>query len=94
MLALVGPVLVADQLLPGAGAGAGEPANNGYKPGFAAALMLKDLKLAREAAHSVHASTVIGGRAAEIYREFADQGHGGADFSAIVEFVREQSKRG
>ena len=52
-LGIVGTMLVADQLLPGARAGAGEPANNGYKPGFAAALMLKDLKLAREAAESV-----------------------------------------
>lgn len=70
------------------------PANNGYKAGFATTLMLKDLELARDAAHSVHAKTAIGSRAAEIYREFADQGGGSADFSAIVEFVREQSKRG
>jgi 3-hydroxyisobutyrate dehydrogenase len=68
------------------------PANNGYKPGFAAALMLKDLKLAREAAHSVHAQTALGSRAAEIYEQFTHEGHGGADFSGIINLVREQSK--
>ena len=70
------------------------PANNGYKPGFAAALMLKDLKLAREAAHSVKAKTALGAHAAEIYEQFAQLGHSGDDFSAIVNFVREQSKVG
>src|SRR5580693_6548393 len=68
------------------------PANNGYKPGFAAALMLKDLKLAREAAHSVKAKTALGAHAAEIYEQFTQLGHSGDDFSAIVNFVREQSK--
>jgi 3-hydroxyisobutyrate dehydrogenase len=68
------------------------PANNGYKPGFAAALMLKDLKLAREAAQSVKADTALGTRAAEIYDRFAQQGHSGDDFSAIINLVREQSK--
>jgi 3-hydroxyisobutyrate dehydrogenase len=70
------------------------PANSGYKPGFAAALMLKDLKLAREAAHSVHAKTALGAHAAEIYAEFAHEGHSGDDFSAIVNLIREQSKAG
>ena len=64
------------------------PANNDYKPGFAAALMLKDLKLAREAAHSVKANTALGEQAAEIYQHFAEQGHSGADFSAIIRHVR------
>jgi 3-hydroxyisobutyrate dehydrogenase len=68
------------------------PANNGYKPGFAAALMLKDLKLAREAAQSVKANTALGTQAAEIYDHFAQQGHSGDDFSAIINLVREQSK--
>ena len=70
------------------------PANNGYKAGFTAALMLKDLKLAREAAASVKAATAIGAHAAEIYERFAKEGHSGADFSAIINLVREQSKRG
>ncbi len=70
------------------------PANNGYKPGFAAALMLKDLKLAREAAAAVHAHTAIGAHAAEIYDRYAAAGHSGSDFSGIINFVREASKAG
>ncbi|MGB6963796.1 MAG: 3-hydroxyisobutyrate dehydrogenase [Xanthobacteraceae bacterium] len=68
------------------------PANNGYRPGFAAALMLKDLNLAREAAVSVHVETAIGTHAAEIYQVFAETGSSGADFSGIINFVRSQSK--
>jgi 3-hydroxyisobutyrate dehydrogenase len=68
------------------------PANNGYKAGFAAALMLKDLKLAREAARSAKAATALGAHAAEIYEEFAQQGHSAADFSGIINLVREKSK--
>jgi 3-hydroxyisobutyrate dehydrogenase len=70
------------------------PANNNYKPGFAAALMLKDLKLAREAAESVKAKTALGAHAAQIYEMFAQQGHADRDFSGIINFVREQSKVG
>jgi 3-hydroxyisobutyrate dehydrogenase len=70
------------------------PANNGYKPGFTAALMLKDLKLAREAAQSVKASTALGAHAAQIYEAFAQAGHGASDFSGIINLVREQSGRG
>ena len=69
------------------------PANNEYKPGFAAALMLKDLKLAKEAARSVKAKTVLGAQAADIYEHFAQEGHSGMDFSAIIKLVREQSER-
>ncbi len=69
------------------------PANSGYKPGFAAALMLKDLKLAREAADAVHVRTAIGAHAAEIYERFAQAGHSGTDFSGIINFVREASKQ-
>jgi 3-hydroxyisobutyrate dehydrogenase len=68
------------------------PANNGYKPGFAAALMLKDLNLARAAADAVHAKTAIGAHAAEIYAQFAKAGHSGNDFSGIINFVREASQ--
>jgi 3-hydroxyisobutyrate dehydrogenase len=67
------------------------PANNGYKAGFAAALMLKDLKLAREAAESVKAATALGAHAAEIYLEFAKT-HGAEDFSGVINLVREHSK--
>jgi len=68
------------------------PANNAYKPGFAAALMLKDLKLAKDAADSVEAKTALGAQAAEIYERFAQEGHSSADFSGIINFVREHSK--
>ena len=64
------------------------PANSGYKPGFAAALMLKDLKLAQAAAESVKARTTLGAQAAHIYESFAEHGQGAADFSAIIKFVR------
>jgi 3-hydroxyisobutyrate dehydrogenase len=64
------------------------PANNGYKAGFAAALMLKDLKLAREAAQSVNANAALGARAAAIYEDFAQKGQAAADFSAIINLVR------
>jgi 3-hydroxyisobutyrate dehydrogenase len=67
------------------------PANNGYKAGFTAALMLKDLTLAREAAASVKAKTALGAHAAEIYEQFAQQGHSAFDFSAIINLVRGQS---
>ena len=68
------------------------PANNSYKPGFAAALMLKDLKLAREAAETAHANTAIGAHAADIYERYAAAGHSASDFSGIINFVREASK--
>jgi 3-hydroxyisobutyrate dehydrogenase len=64
------------------------PANNGYKPGFAAALMLKDLKLAQEAALSSGASTPLGAEAAQLYALFNNAGHEGDDFSGIVNFLR------
>ncbi|MFZ0607476.1 MAG: NAD-binding protein, partial [Xanthobacteraceae bacterium] len=70
------------------------PANNSYKPGFAAALMLKDLKLARAAAKSVNVKNAIGAHAAEIYDEFARAGHSAMDFSGIINLVRERSKAG
>ena len=69
------------------------PANNGYRPGFAAALMLKDLKLARAAAQAVHANTAIGAHAAEIYDRYAAAGHSASDFSGIINFVRDASKQ-
>jgi 3-hydroxyisobutyrate dehydrogenase len=60
------------------------PANRDYKPGFSAALMLKDLHLAQEAAAAVGASTPLGKRAAEIYEAFAAAGQGDQDFSGII----------
>jgi 3-hydroxyisobutyrate dehydrogenase len=66
------------------GVGPQSPADNAYQGGFATALMLKDLKLAMEAAQSAGAGVPMGKRAAELYQAFADAGHGGLDFSAII----------
>jgi 3-hydroxyisobutyrate dehydrogenase len=64
------------------------PANRDYQPGFAAALMLKDLKLAQEAAQGSGAVTPLGAEAAQLYALFEATGHGGTDFSGIVNFLR------
>ncbi len=66
------------------------PANRDYRPGFAAALMLKDLALSQEAAAATGAATPLGAEAANLYRRFMEAGHGGDDFSAIIRFLREQ----
>ncbi len=63
-------------------------ANNGYKPGFAAALMLKDLKLAQEAALASGASTPLGAEAAQLFGLFNGSGHGEDDYSGIINFLR------
>jgi len=68
----------------------GSPANNGYKPGFAAALMLKDLKLSQDAASAAGATTEMGAHAADLYERFNALGHGGDDFSGLINFLREQ----
>lgn len=65
------------------------PANNGYKPGFAAALMLKDLLLSQEAAASTGAATALGKHATELYKNFVEAGQGGVDFSGIIGAIRE-----
>ena len=64
------------------------PANRDYKPGFAANLMLKDLRLSQEAAASVGAATPLGAEAAQLYALFVAAGHGGDDFSGIINFLR------
>ena len=64
------------------------PANNDYKPGFAAALMLKDLRLAQEAALAAGATTPLGAEAAQLYALFNAAGHSGDDFSGIINFLR------
>jgi 3-hydroxyisobutyrate dehydrogenase len=66
------------------GVGPQSPADNDYKPGFAASLMLKDLRLAQEAAHATGATAPLGAHATQIYAQFVAGGHGGKDFSAII----------
>lgn len=65
------------------GVGPQSPSDNGYQGGFATALMLKDLKLAMEAAEAAGATTALGKHAQEIYEKFAEE-NGGLDFSGII----------
>ena len=65
------------------GVGPQSPSDNDYQGGFATALMLKDLKLAMEAAGTAGAATPLGRHAQEIYEAFAKD-NGGLDFSAII----------
>jgi len=67
------------------------PANRDYEPGFAAAMMLKDLKLAVEAGQTSGSPLPLGGEAAQLYALFCNAGHGGVDFSGIVNMLRGKS---
>jgi 3-hydroxyisobutyrate dehydrogenase len=61
----------------------GVPSNNKYRPGFSAAMMTKDLKLANDAAKSVDASTPLGKAALEIFSDFCRDGDSETDYSGI-----------
>ena len=69
------------------GVGPQTPADNGYQGGFAAALQLKDLKLAIEAAQGVDASVPMGAAAEALYQAFVNGGNGGLDFSGIIKLL-------
>ncbi|TDX33897.1 3-hydroxyisobutyrate dehydrogenase [Rhodovulum visakhapatnamense] len=70
---------------PAPGIGPASPADNGYKPGFAADLMLKDLRLSQQAAEAADADTPMGARATELYAAFVEAEDGaGRDFSAML----------
>jgi 3-hydroxyisobutyrate dehydrogenase len=64
------------------------PANNNYKAGFAAALMVKDMKLSQEAAAMSGAATPMGALAAQLYQLHASAGNAEADFSSIIHMMR------
>lgn len=66
----------------------GSPANRDYRPGFAAALMLKDLGLAQQAAEETGAATPMGARALDLYRRFVEEGGARTDFSGIIDMLR------
>jgi 3-hydroxyisobutyrate dehydrogenase len=66
------------------------PSNRNYQPGFAAKMMLKDLKLATEAAESKKQSIDLGELAKNLYERFVQSGHGDRDFSAIIEDIRQR----
>jgi|TARA_R100000501_G_scaffold5804_1_gene12792 3-hydroxyisobutyrate dehydrogenase len=70
------------------GVGPQSPADNDYQGGFAAALMLKDLKLAADAARTANAAVPMGGLAGSLYQMLVSAGEGGRDFSAIIEMLR------
>ena len=70
---------------PAPGVGPTSPADNGYRPGFAAELMLKDLRLSQQAATAVDADTPMGARARDLYAQFVEAEDGrGKDFSAML----------
>jgi 3-hydroxyisobutyrate dehydrogenase len=74
------------------GVGPETPADHDYEGGFAAGLMLKDLKLAMEAAQQAGAYTPMGGEAEELYQRFVDRGGGNKDFSGIIKMIDDSWK--
>ena len=84
---------VMNDYTPAPGVGAVSPADNEYKPGFAAELMLKDLGLAMEAAKETDSDTPLGEMAAELYRVFVEDEDGlGQDFSAMLPRFEKKSR--
>ena len=69
------------------------PSNRGYEGGFAAAMMLKDLKLAQDAAAKAGASTPMGAQAEALYALFDRLGYGGKDFSGVIQMLRGDLKQ-
>lgn len=63
------------------------PSNNGYAPGFMAQMMLKDLKLATDAAESGHAYCPLGQGARDLYEKYCDAGNSAQDFSGIIQYL-------
>ncbi len=78
---------------PAPGVGPSSPADNDYKPGFAAELMLKDLRLSQQAADSVGAPTPMGARAMELYEAFVGEDGKGMDFSAMLPRLSKMARR-
>jgi len=74
------------------GVGPKTPADRDYEGGFAASLMLKDLKLAMEAAQEAGAYTPMGGEAEELYQRFVDRGGAHKDFSALIKMIDDSWK--
>lgn len=67
------------------------PSNNKYQPGFAGAMMLKDLKLSQDAAEFSQVNTPLGKSATEIYQKFVNSDYGDLDFSAVIQFLKESN---
>lgn len=66
------------------------PANHDYQPGYASALMLKDLRLAKEVLEQTGTTANMGMQAWEMYETFCEQGNAGLDFSAIIRLIDEK----
>ena len=77
---------------PAPGVGPTSPADDDYRPGFAAELMLKDLRLSQQAAETVDAATPMGARAAALYADFLADGGRGRDFSAMLPWLEKKSR--
>ena len=73
---------------------ASSPANRDYRPGFTAAMMLKDLRLAEAAAESAGAGLGLGHAAAALYHKYVGGGHGSLDFSSIIKLLQESPDGG
>jgi 3-hydroxyisobutyrate dehydrogenase len=69
------------------------PANRDYAPGFTAAMMLKDLRLAQQAAGATATATPLGAAAANLYQMFVDEGAGVLDFSGIFRLIRKRQSK-
>lgn len=67
------------------------PSNRDYQPGFATAMMLKDMRLSQEASENVSASTPLGQHAEKLYAQFLDQGNSDVDFSGIINMLRKSN---
>jgi 3-hydroxyisobutyrate dehydrogenase len=74
------------------GVGPDTPADHDYEGGFAAALMLKDLKLAMDAAQHAGAYTPLGSEAEQLFQRFVDRGGGSKDFSGIIKMIDDSWK--
>ncbi|RYH11234.1 3-hydroxyisobutyrate dehydrogenase [Tropicimonas sp. IMCC6043] len=80
---------------PAPGVGPTSPADSGYRPGFAADLMLKDLRLSQQAAEAVDADTPLGHAATELYARFVEEEDGsGMDFSAMLPRFEKRGRDG
>ena len=75
---------------PAPGPVATAPSNNDYKPGFAAAMMLKDMRLAQEAAHAAKAATPLGAQAEALYALMESAGKDDLDFSGVMKLINGQ----
>ena len=79
---------------PAPGIGPTSPADNDYRPGFAAELMLKDLRLSQQAAESADADTPMGRTARDLYAQFVEgDGKSGYDFSALLPWFEKRGRR-